>query len=342
MSGVIQKTVTADETDMRLDRWFKQHYPELTHGRLEKLLRTGQIRVDGGRVKANTRLAQGQAVRVPPLGDAPQNVPAKPAIKKSRPVSEQDKKELTRMILFQDDAVIVLNKPSGLAVQGGSKTERHLDGLLDALAVGDERPKLTHRLDKDTSGVLVLARTTVAARRLTEAFRERDSRKDYWAITIGVPSPLQGDIKAALAKGMGRGGERMMVTDDDDGKMAITRYGVIDYAVRTAAWVGLRPITGRTHQLRVHLAEIGTPILGDVKYKVAPPQWHDVDGPENPESFMRSDMPLHLHARHIVLPHPVRGIINVTAPAPNHFTQSLRNLGLQADRPDQIFDEMPS
>lgn len=326
---------------MRLDRWFRHHFPAVTHGRLEKLLRTGQIRVDGGRVKANARLSVGQIVRVPPLGEGA-SAPSAPAIRKPRALSEQEQKNLKKMVIHQDDAVIVLNKPPGLAVQGGSKTDHHLDGLLDGLAEGGERPRLTHRLDKDTSGVLVLARTAMAARRLTEAFRERDSRKDYWAITIGVPTPMQGDIKAALAKGVGRGGERVMVTDDDSGKMAITRYGVIDYAVRTAAWVGLRPITGRTHQLRVHLAELGTPILGDRKYTVAPPQWHDVDGPENPESFMRSDLPLHLHARRIMLPHPIRGVLRVVAPAPLHFTRSLKDLGLSAEQPDGIFDEMPT
>ena len=324
---------------MRLDRWFRQYYPALNHGRLEKLLRTGQIRVDGGRVKANTRLVPGQIVRVPPLGAETEL--AAPVIKRPKEISEQDKKELKQMVLFEDDWVIVLNKPAGLAVQGGSKTERHLDGLLDALAVGGERPRLTHRLDKDTSGVLVLARTVVAARRLTEAFRLRDSKKDYWAITIGVPMPMQGDIKAALAKGVGRGGERMMVTDDEEGKYAVTRYGVIDYAAKVAAWVGLRPITGRTHQLRVHLAEIGTPILGDHKYQVAPPKWHDVDGPDNPESFMRANLPLHLHARRILLPHPNKGQIKAVAPASAHFRQSLKDLGLGAERPDDIFDEMP-
>jgi 23S rRNA pseudouridine955/2504/2580 synthase len=339
VSGVLQKTVTADEADMRLDRWFKQHFPTLNHGRLEKLLRTGQIRVDGGRVKANARLVAGQMVRVPPLGDDTDM--AAPSIRRPKEVSEHDKKELKQMILFQDDWVIVLNKPPGLAVQGGTKTDRHLDGLLDALAEGGERPRLTHRLDKDTSGVLVLARTVMAARRLTEAFRERDSRKDYWAITIGVPLPMQGDIKAALTKGVGRGGERMMVTDDEEGKSAVTSYAVIDNAARVAAWVGLRPITGRTHQLRVHLAEIGTPILGDDKYTVAPPKWHDIDGPENPESFMRADMPLHLHARRILLPHPNRGSLKAVAPAPVHFTRSLKDLGLSAERPDDVFDDMP-
>ncbi len=261
MSEIRIIAVAADEAEIRLDRWFRRHFPEVSHGRLEKLLRTGQIRLDGRRAAAGDRVAAGQGVRIPPLGEPPQPAAA-PLPFVPRP---GDEAMLRDAVLHRDDAVMVINKPAGLAVQGGTGTERHLDALLDALRFGaSERPRLVHRLDKDTSGVLVLARSVAAAARLAAAFRGQDVRKVYWALTVGVPKPRQGRIDLPLAKLPGRGGERVVA--DADGKYAVTYYRTIAYAGDKIAWLALEPVTGRTHQLRAHAAAIGTPILGDGKY----------------------------------------------------------------------------
>ncbi|MFN3233732.1 MAG: RluA family pseudouridine synthase [Alphaproteobacteria bacterium] len=300
MSGVETVTVGSDEGGMRLDRWFKQHYPVVTHGRLQKLLRTGQIRVDGKRAKADNRLAVGAAVRVPPLGD--QQASPKPQYQRVRP---EDAKELKDAILYKDDWVIAINKPAGLAVQGGSKTSRHLDGMLDALRLGaKERPRLVHRLDKDTSGVLLLARSRKAASALAEAFKDRRTEKTYWALVRGVPRPREGEITSLLDKS---GEDIELVRPDMKGRKAITEYAVIDQAGQQSAWLALRPVTGRTHQLRVHCAQLGTPIVGDGKYGGTEAFF---DGVSNK---------LHLHARRIVIPHPQRGTLDVTAALPDHM-----------------------
>ncbi|MAJ63356.1 MAG: RNA pseudouridine synthase [Alphaproteobacteria bacterium] len=313
-SGVQQRTVSGDEHDMRLDRWFKQHFPGLSHGQLEKLLRKGQIRVDGGRVKASTRVERGQTVRIPPMpADKLAQADKAKAKSAARPKPE-DREAIERMVLFQDAHVLVLNKPHGLAVQGGSGQKRHIDGMLAALEKNGERPKLVHRLDKDTSGVLILGKTAKATRALTAAFRARDSFKLYWAITVGTPSPSEGDIDAALAKAGGPGNEKMS-GDDEAGKRAITRYATIDNAAKQAAWVALRPITGRTHQLRAHLQMIGTPILGDGKYGGADAQMNDMS------------RKLHLHAQRLILPHPAGGMIDVEAPPPPHFIETMKAFG---------------
>src|SRR5215469_14307671 len=253
------ETVTVDVKDgaLRLDRWFKRHYPGLGHGRLEKLLRTGRIRVDGKRARSGDRIAPGQAIHIPPLDELA--APSPPVLSSARP---DDEAMLRDAVLHRDDAVIVLNKPPGLAVQGGSGTERHLDGLLDALRFGSEvRPRLVHRLDKETSGVLVIARTAAAAAFLTRAFREKTTRKTYWAVTVGRPRLWQGRIDLHLAKMPARGGERVR-PDSEEGRRAVTYYRVIDNAGSQASWLALMPVTGRTHQLRAHCAAVGTPILG--------------------------------------------------------------------------------
>ncbi|MEE3627059.1 RluA family pseudouridine synthase [Nitrospirillum sp. BR 11752] len=308
------RTVTADEAEMRLDRWFKRHYPALSHIQLEKLLRTGQVRVDGGRVKGATRLEAGQSVRIPPMPDLAPLAPGA-VTRKERPLlSDKEVKALRDAVLYRDSDVIVLNKPAGLAVQGGTGQNKHLDAMLDVLTFdGKERPKLVHRLDKDTSGCLVLARSSFAATRLAGYFRGKDARKYYWAVTVGVPKQYQGKIDAALAKEAGTRGERMAV-DEDEGARAVTLYQVIENAHRQAAFVALWPLTGRTHQLRAHMVAIGTPILGDGKYG-------------GQEAFLPggAELPrqLHLHARRIVIPNPRGGKpIDVSAPLPPHMAQT--------------------
>jgi 23S rRNA pseudouridine955/2504/2580 synthase len=326
MSDVRTIEVAADESELRLDRWFRRHFPELGHGRLEKLLRTGQIRLDGRRAAAGDRVAVGQRVRVPPFG-APAPAPT------PRPVLRpHDAAMLQKAVLHRDDGVIVIDKPAGLAVQGGTNTERHLDALLDALRFGaPERPRLVHRLDKDTSGVLVLARSAAAASRLAAAFRSKDVRKVYWAVTVGAPKPRLGRIDLPLAKLMGQGGERV-VADEDEGKRAITYYRTVANAGAKFAWLALEPVTGRTHQLRAHAVAIGTPILGDGKYGGAAA--HPAGVPQARR--------LHLHARAIAFPHPAGGTVSVSAPLPPHMRETFAFFGLsESDERDPFADLAP-
>lgn len=244
MSGVSKHAVTGDEADIRLDRWFKRHFPDLGFGAVQKLLRTGQVRVDGKRAKASTRLSAGQEVRVPPL-EALQSKAAKRTRAPRPKVSDADAEWLRALVLYRDDRIIAINKPAGLAVQGGSKTTRHLDGMLDALRFGGERPRLVHRLDRDTSGVLVLGRTASAAAELAAAFRDKRAEKTYWALVKGVPEPKQGRIDQSLAKRqVARGGERVAAADDETGRRAITDFVTVDHAGKRVAWLALRPVTG--------------------------------------------------------------------------------------------------
>jgi len=310
--------ISADEDGIRLDRWFKRRYPALTHGRLEKMLRTGQVRLDGKRAKAADRVAVGQSVRVPP-----QVVHAPAEEEKPRPEPKRDTGGLSLqdMILYMDKSVIVLNKPSGLATQGGSGITRHVDGMLDQLAFEkNTRPRLVHRLDKDTSGVLVVARTVPAAASLARSLAQRDASKVYWALTRGVPQQKRGTIKAALAKEGGRGAERMEVSESDNAKYAITDYAVIDHAGEEFAWVAAKPVTGRTHQIRVHLASLETPIVGDFKY-----------GAQAARGKGAIADKLHLHARSIDIARPDGGRLVVTAPLSDHMQKSWELLGLDAD-----------
>jgi len=317
MTGVTTVTVRPEDGAGRLDRWFRRHYPGVNHGRLEKLLRTGQIRVDGKRARAGDPVSPGQAIRVPPLAEPSAPRPA-------RPVPPQDEGLLRQLVLYRDDAAIVLNKPAGLAVQGGSKTGRHVDGLLDTLRFdSDERPRLVHRLDKDTSGVLLIARNAAAAAFFTQAFREKTTRKVYWAAVVGLPTLPQGRIDLPLAKGIGRGGERVQV-DDEDGKNAVTYYRVIDHTGGRASWLALLPITGRTHQLRAHCAALGTPILGDGKYGSATAQLASVVTATG----------LHLHARRLDIPTPAGSQLQVTAPLPPHMRDTWNALGFAGDAGD--------
>ena len=303
MSRVRIATVGPGDHDIRLDRWFKRHFPDLGHGRLEKLLRTGQIRVDGGRARASTRVEAGCAVRIPP--GLAENF-ARPD--RRAPVSPSDAAYLRGRVLYRDEDVIAIDKPAGLAVQGGSKVKVSIDAMLDALRFdGDERPRLVHRLDKDTSGVLAIARTRRAAAFLVGAFREGRVEKEYWALVAGVPEPARGIVDLALAKTAVPGGEgiaRERVTAGSPGaKRARTAYAVLAEA-RRVSWLSLVPETGRTHQIRVHCQAIGRPILGDRKYGAGADR---IDGPPPVERLM-------LHARRLVLPRPEGAPVTVTAP----------------------------
>jgi 23S rRNA pseudouridine955/2504/2580 synthase len=307
-AGVQIVEVAADDADIRLDRWFRRHYPQITHGRLEKLLRTGQVRIDGQRAKASARLDAGQKIRVPPLGAA-ETVARRP---RTPSPDAHAVEALRRCILHRDDDVIVLNKPPGLATQGGSGVRESVDAMLEGLRFGAaDRPRLVHRLDKDTSGILLLGRSARATARLAEAFRGRDAVKTYWALVVGVPKPPRGRIDVDLAKRYTGGGrERAVAVGRDDeagGLRAITDYAVVEAAGRRCAWLALRPHTGRTHQIRVHCADaLGTPILGDGKYGGAGAFVAGVPGGRR----------LHLHARAIALPHPAGGTLRVVAPLP--------------------------
>jgi 23S rRNA pseudouridine955/2504/2580 synthase len=321
VSAVANRSVSAGEDGMRLDRWFKAHYVELPHSRLEKLLRTGQVRVDGARAKASTRLAQGQMVRVPPLPNV-----APPPQPKHAP-SKADRDFLASITLYEDDDLLVLNKPSGIAVQGGTKTPHHIDRLLEGMGDGPEtRPRLVHRLDRDTSGVLVIAKRRSIAAKLGRAFQTRSVRKIYWAVVEGVPKPPQGKIEAALVKAAGPEGDRVRKArpgEQDLAQSAVTHYAVVDRAGQAASFVSLKPVTGRQHQLRVHMAIIGHPILGDEKYP----------GAEIPEGI---DRKLHLHARRISFPHPSgEGIVDVTAPLPPHMAKAFAAFGFEVRGADE-------
>ena len=322
MTGVKSLKIKNDEAGMRVDRWFKQRFPEVGHGRLQKLLRTGQVRVDGGRVKAGMRLNAGQMIRIPPLGSPlPKTKPSRLVISKA------DTKDLKARVLHRDKDILVLNKPAGLAVQGGTGHRRNLDAMLDALRFGaSERPRLVHRLDKDTSGVLVLARNAAAARNLTAAFRTKKARKLYWAVVAGVPRPAEGTIDLALAKTPSRKGEKV-TAGAQGGKKAVTYFRIIDQAARKAAWVAFEPLTGRTAQLRVHALTLGTPILGDGKYGGR-------DAFLGGEDIARR---LHLHARALRIPHPTEGVIEVTAPLPGHMRKTFETFGFDPQQEKELF-----
>ena len=309
--GAGVQAVTVDEGDAgtRLDRWVRRRAPGLTQGRIEKLLRTGQLRVDGARANAGQRLEAGQTVRIPPLPGI-ERPPPPPA------VAAGDAADLRARVLYRDDDMLAINKPPGLAVQGGTGVQRHLDAMLVALRFdAAERPRLVHRLDKETSGVLLLARSAAAAASLAKAFRNRQVRKIYWALTVGAPSPPSGTVRLPLAKlGRGSGGERMQPSETGDD--AVTRYTVVARAGRSAAWVVLEPETGRTHQLRAHMEALGTPIAGDQKYGRTD---------RTPPGGLAPG--LYLHAREIRV-----GDVTITAPLPPHMQEAWERLGLDEDR----------
>ena len=315
-----QRAVTQDEADIRLDRWFRRHFPGITQGALQKMCRTGQIRVDGKRAETATRLVPGQSIRVPPMPTAP---PPKPKPSLSDPVIIR---ELEDMVVYRDEQIIVLNKPFGLAVQGGPGILKHVDGMLDGLR-GDSphRPRLVHRLDRDTSGILVLARTPGVAAKLAAAFRGRDVRKTYWAIVSGRPNPIEGRIDLPLVKYAGARGERSVpaARDDAEGQRAVTDYRTLDTAGQRLTWLEMSPVTGRTHQLRVHSVALGTPIVGDLKY-------HEPDQNGARSAVVDGISPkLHLHARAIDLPHPAGGRLVVEADLAPHMRETFTTVGFE-------------
>ncbi|SDD60925.1 23S rRNA pseudouridine955/2504/2580 synthase [Paracoccus isoporae] len=347
MSGVQMIRVSGDEGDQRLDRWLKKRFPQLTQGAVEKMCRKGELRVDGGRVKANTRIETGQEVRVPPLPDAPAPKAEAPRI------PDSDVQMIQAAVIWKDQHIIAINKPPGLPSQGGSgQGNRHVDGLTEALKFGyKDRPKLVHRLDKDTSGVLLLARTDRVARGLSEAFRAKTTRKIYWAAVAGVPSPRMGTVRYGLVKagGHGRGGEgeKMIavhprdIASTEGAKRATTDYAVLDNLAQRVSWCALVPITGRTHQLRAHMAELGHPIVGDGKYGGSGQEnLGDGWGAQLGGEISRK---LHLHARSISFTHPVTlEQISLTAPLPDHMRRTWKTLGWhESEVPADPFEEMP-
>lgn len=353
MSGVQTLEVGADDGDQRLDRWFRRIFPHVPQGRIEKLCRKGEIRVDGGRVKSSTRVEVGQLVRVPPLPDAadPKADPASWVNTAAR-ISDADAEMIKAAVLYRDDHIIAINKPAGLPTQGGSGHTRHVDGLAEVLKFGmEDKPRLVHRLDKDTSGVLLLARTRMGAKAMTDAFRARTTRKIYWAACAGSPFPKKGTVKFGLVKapGHGRAGENEKmravhpdeVRDVEGAKRAETDYAVMSNLGGRVSWCALVPITGRTHQLRAHMAEIGHPIIGDGKYGGSGQEnLGDGWGAQLGGEISRK---LHLHARSLTFDHPMtRAKITITAPMPSHMEKTWSTLGWDArDVPADPFEDDP-
>lgn len=320
--------VGKDDAGIRLDRWFRNHFPHITHGYLQKLLRSGQVRVDSKRCEGSDRLVPGSHVRVPKVIRSIGNA-ADGSRKPANRTSPADQAFIESLILYEDDEVLVLNKPFGIAVQGGTGTRRHIDGLLAGMVVrfGD-RPRLVHRLDRDTTGVLLVAKTRGTASRLGKVFQSRSAHKTYWAVVKGVPKPPQGKITAPLVKAAGPEGDRIRRAEPGEQAEAMhatTHYSVVDRITNRASWVSLKPVTGRQHQLRAHMAIIGHPIMADNKYNFSADQLSENIDPK-----------LHLHARRLVLPHPSgKGRIDVTAPLPDHMRKTFELLGFDWDRYDR-------
>ena len=324
---VRQYTVAEDDEGVRLDRWFKRHLPEVGFATVARWARTGQIRVDGARAKPDDRLTTGQVLRIPPGNPARAKAPPR-----RRELTEDQKAQARAMVIKETPNAIVLNKPPGLATQGGSKTFSHVDGLLDAFVEGDgPRPRLVHRLDKDTSGVLLIARTPGSAAAFSKRFAGRSAKKVYWALVVGVPEQHVGEIDAPLAKQPGTGGEKMHV-DTEGGQPAKTRYRVVERAGNRAAWLELESLTGRTHQMRVHCAAMGHPIVGDGKYG-------------GQEAFLTGSVSrkMHLHARRLIISQPGGGQLDVTAELPEHFAATMEQMGfdLSLSDADPLREEAP-
>ena len=327
-AGKVQTVaVTADESGMRVDRFFEARFPGLSFSHIQRIIRKGEVRVNGKRTQPKARLETGQAVRIPPL-----KVEA-PAPRDDAPAAQKDRAFLKSIILFEDADVMVLNKPMGLAVQGGSGTTRHIDGMLGTMRGPDgQRPRLVHRLDKDTAGCLLVAKTRFAAAALAKTFRSRSARKIYWALVAGVPKPAQGRISTYLAKQEVEEDSYMRIAKhgEKDAVHAVTYYAVVEPAAHKFAWISLKPVTGRTHQLRAHMAHVGNPIVGDPKY-------FNIENWEFPGGVQNK---LHLLARRIAVPHPRGGIVDVSAPLAPHMEQSWNLLGFDAKRYDPI-EEAP-
>jgi 23S rRNA pseudouridine955/2504/2580 synthase len=319
--------VTADESGMRVDRFFEARFPGLSFSHIQRIIRKGEVRVNGKRTQPKARLETGQAVRIPPLKLEP------PKLREDAPQAQKDRAFLKSITLYEDADVLVLNKPMGLAVQGGSGTIRHVDGMLGALRGADgQRPRLVHRLDKDTAGCLLVAKTRFAAAALAKTFRSRSARKIYWALVAGVPKPRQGRISTFLAKEEREEDSFMRIAahGEKGASHAVTYYAVVETAAQQLAWLSLKPVTGRTHQLRAHMAHIDHPIVGDPKYF----NWENWELPGGMQNK------LHLLARRIAVPHPRGGTVDVSAPLPPHMEQTWNLLGFDAKRYDPI-EEAP-
>jgi 23S rRNA pseudouridine955/2504/2580 synthase len=323
---VRQFVVGRDDDGIRLDRWFKRHLPQIGFATISRWARTGQIRVDGKRAAPEDRVAKGQTLRVPP-GDSIVGIGGGKGVRARKPLTEAQLELADSIVLHRDPSAIVINKPPGLATQGGSGTFEHVDGLLDAYAPNGPRPRLVHRLDKDTSGVLLVAATPGSAAFFSKRFSGRTAKKVYWALVVGVPSIDEGLIDLPLAKQPGSGGEKMMVDQSEHGQPSRSRYRVIDRAGNRCCWVELQPLTGRTHQLRVHMAAIGHPIVGDGKYG-------------GPDAFLSGSISrkLHLHARRLIIDHPDGTPLDVEAPLPDHMAASLVQLGFEESEGEYIPD----
>jgi 23S rRNA pseudouridine955/2504/2580 synthase len=324
VTGVQTVTVSADEAGMRVDRFLEAKFPGLSFSHIHRVIRKGELRVNGKRVDGKDRLEAGQAVRIPPM---------KLAAPKHEPTEGDEKTSafLKSITLYEDADVLVLNKPMGLAVQGGSGTTRHVDGMLDVMRdASGQRPRLVHRLDKDTAGCLLVAKTRFAASSLAKVFRSREARKIYWALVAGVPKPHQGRISTFLVKEEREDDSVMRIArhGEEGASHAVTYYAVVETSAQQLAWVSLKPVTGRTHQLRAHLAHIEHPIVGDPKY-------FNIENWQFPGGIQNR---LHLLARRIAVPHPRGGVIDVTAPLPPHMVQSFNLLGLDLKRYDPIVD----
>lgn len=321
--GIREFTVEADDDGIRLDRWFKRHLPETSFNDVSRWARTGQIRVDGKRAAPGDRIETGQSLRVPPANPDAENRPSR--VRRRVELTDDMIDFAQGLVIHKDQDALVINKPPGLASQGGTKTFEHVDGMLDALYFeNDKRPKLVHRLDKDTSGALLLARSSRAAAHFSKAFSSRTARKVYWALVVGVPTIEDGLIELPLGKQPGTGGEKMHV-DHENGQMAKSRYRIIERAGNTCCWVELQPYTGRTHQLRVHMAAIGHPIVGDGKYG-------------GKDAFLTGTISrkMHLHARRIRIDHPKGEALDVTANLPPHMADSLTDLGFDLGLGDAL------
>ena len=309
--------IDSDMAGRRLDRVLRERIDGLTQGAIEKYLRKGDIRLNGKKAKSNARLEEGDVVSYAAFLEGLQEGPAPKA--KTQALTKDEVKFIRSLVIKEGADYWALNKPAGLAVQGGSKTTKHIDRLLPGLVKPeDPRPKLVHRLDKDTSGVLLIAKNAKAAQHLAKAFASKTMEKTYWAIVVGVPVIPEGRIDIPLAKLEDVKGEKVRV-DYDNGQRAVTYYRVIDTLATKLAWLELLPSTGRTHQLRVHCAEgLETAIMGDGKY-----------GGE--DAFPMGRMPMHLHARSLTFSDLSGKKITVKAELPEHMQKTWKQLGLSDD-----------
>lgn len=334
MSGVRHIKVKDDDDGQRLDRWLKKYVPELPFGLAQKLMRTGQVRVDGKRAKPDVRLSAGQEIRIPPIEGE-----GRKSDRNAEKLSDKDAAFIRSLVIYEDDDVVAINKPQGLATQGGTGIKKHVDGMLDALTgKNGVRPRIVHRLDKDTSGVLLLARSAESARALGNIFKGRDIKKIYWALVCPAPKDLEGTINAPLGKIGGPGKENIGV-DEEEGKKAITEFRVLEHAHKQAAFVAFWPRTGRTHQIRVHAALMGTPVIGDTKYGERELEHeHQFIGLEGIDLHNN----LHLHARRIICPHPInrKKTLDITAPLPPALMKSWKAMGFETNSKADPFADM--